>query len=195
MIPMNKTAKKFIRSAYTPLKLKHFSKTTQEAFCDVINKDNSSEIDRLLTKQAFRAALYWMLYSRKQDKHRSEEEIRLICKDFEIIDCCYDSPIEYFQDDHNSQFIEFFKDYTVLVYDQLWQYPPCFYENYYSFIYNNVKHLYCVMRYEEKVKENKLEKFGVYFEDDGDNFTVLYTKKFKEGLFTPKKLFENSKRF
>lgn len=168
-----------------PLQLKDFSEATQNAFCDFIGKDNSIEIDLLLAKQSFRAALYWMLYSRKQDSDRSEEEMKLIYKDFEIIDCCYDSPIERFQDDHNTEFIEFFEDYTVLVSDKLWRYPPAFYENYYSYIYNNVKHLHYVMYCEEKLEGNKLEKFGVYFEDDGENLTVLYTEKFKDGLFTP----------
>ncbi len=32
---------------------------------------------------------------------------------------------------------------------------------------------------------NKLEKFGLYSEVEGDNLTVLYTEKFKHGLFTP----------
>ena len=41
------------------------------------------------------------------------------------------------------------------------------------------------MYYEEKVEENKLAKFGISFEDDGDKLIVLYTEKFKDGLFTP----------
>ncbi len=86
---------------------------------------------------------------------------------------------------HISQLIEFFEDYTVLLTYVGNNHHPKFYENYYSYIYNNVMYLYYVMFYEEKSKENKLEKFGVYFEEDGDNLTVLYTKKFKDGLFTP----------
>ena len=183
---MNETAKKFIRSAYTPLKLEHFSEATQKEFCrEIIKIDNISQVDKLLTKQAFRAALHFMLDDRRQDTHRSKEDMKQVLKDFEIIDCCYDPPIEKFYDEHNSQRIEFFEDYTVFVSDQLWQYPPFFYENYYSYIYNNVKHLYYVMYFEEKVTENKLEKFGVSFETDNDDLTVLYTKKFKDGLFTP----------
>lgn len=186
MTVINKTAKKFIRSAYTPLELEHFSETTQKEFCrEIIKKDDISQVNKLLTKQAFRAALHSMIDYRRQDEHRSEEHQMLIRKDFEIIDSCYDAPIETFYDEHNSQRIEFFEDYTVLVSDQVWQYPPFFYENYYSYIYNNIKHLYYVIHYEEKVTENKLEKFGVSFEKDGDNLTVLYTKKFKDGLFTP----------
>ena len=185
MISMNDTAKKLIRSGYTPLELKDFTEATQKEFCELINKENNSGINKLLKYQAYRGALYDLLDTKRQNKDHYEEELKLIRKDLEIIDCCYDPPITRFYDDSNSQVIEFFEDYTVLLTYVDNHHHPRIYDNYYTYIYNNIKYLYHVMYYEEKIKENKLEKFGVYFEEDGDKLNVLYTEKFKEGVFTP----------
>ncbi len=182
---MKETTKKIFRSVYTPLELQHFTKATQESFCGYIGKDNHSEIDKLLTKQAFRAALHDMLNELSQKRYGDEEDLEKILKDFETIKCCYDPPIESFYDDHSSQLIKFFEDYTVLVSPVTDQCPPYFHRNYYSYIYNNLHYLYSVMYNEGPGSANKLEKFGLYSEVEGDNLTVLYTEKFKHGLFTP----------